>query len=302
MTDDPYGAFRDELIGAGLLLSTGVEGLYGRSATYQSVVDAFCRVIPSVGGDAAFEAVHFPPILARSVFDNTDYLRSFPDLMGSVHVFKGDDRRHAALLREVERDGDWASLLDPADVVLCSATCHPVYPLCTGRLPAEGKRFEIHGYCFRHEPSADPARMQAFHMHELVYVGDPDAALKHRDAGLERGLELLSSLGLPMDAVPANDPFFGRLGTMLASNQLEDALKIEGVTAICSEDKPTAIMSGNYHRDHFGVPFEITTSDGETAHSACVAFGVDRITLALLHRHGLDPLRWPQSARSVLFP
>jgi seryl-tRNA synthetase len=303
MSDDAYVAFRDDLIDAGLLLPTGVEGLYGRSATYQQVVDAFCRIIPQVGGDRYFEPVHFPPVLARSVFDRTDYLQSFPDLMGSVHVFHGDDRKHAALLREVESDGDWAGLLDPADVVLCSATCHPVYPLCSGRpLPAEGRRFEIHGYCFRHEPSTDPARMQAFHMHELVFVGEPDDALRHRDDGLARGLQLLGDLGLAMEAVPANDPFFGRLGTILANNQLDDALKLEGVTPICSEEKPTAIMSANYHRDHFGTPFAIETADGETAHSACVAFGVDRITLALLHTHGLEPRCWPAATRARLFP
>jgi seryl-tRNA synthetase len=301
--DDAYVAFRDELIDAGLLLPTGVEGLYGRAATYQAVVDAFCRLIPGVGGDAWFEPVHFPPVLARSVFDRTDYVRSFPDLMGSVHIFRGDDRKHAALLRAVEEDGDWAGLLDPADVVLCSATCHPVYQLCKGeRLSAQGRRFEIHGYCFRHEPSTDPARMQAFHMHELVFVGSPDDALKHRDEGLARGLQLLSDLGLDMDAVPANDPFFGRAGAMLATNQLEDALKLEGVTPICSTEKPTAIMSANYHRDHFGGPFDIQTAEGETAHSACVAFGVDRITLALLHKHGLDPFSWPTDTRSLLFP
>ena len=139
-------------------------------------------------------------------------------------------------------------------------------------------------------------------MHELVFVGTPDDAMAHRDAGLERGLQLLRDLGLEMDSVPANDPFFGRLGTMLAANQLEDAAKLEGVTPICSVEKPTAIMSGNYHGDHFGKPFEITTADGETAHSSCVAFGVDRITLALLHAHGLDPGRWPSSTRARLFP
>jgi seryl-tRNA synthetase len=139
-------------------------------------------------------------------------------------------------------------------------------------------------------------------MHELVYVGDPDSALKHRDRGLERGLEMLTSLGLDMEAVPANDPFFGRLGVMLAASQLEDALKIEGITPIVSTDRPTAIMSANYHQDHFGTPFGIQTADGEIAHSACVAFGVDRITLALLHRHGLQPDRWPAEVRSQLWP
>jgi seryl-tRNA synthetase len=202
----------------------------------------------------------------------------------------------------MEHDGAWAELLEPSEVVLCSATCHPIYALCEGKtLPADGQRFEIHGYCFRHEPSPDPARMQAFHMHELVFVGEPDDALHHRDAGLERGMSLLQELGLSMTAVPANDPFFGRVGTMLAANQLEDALKLEGVTPICSEEQPTAIMSANYHRDHFGAPFAIDTASGEIAHSSCVAFGVDRITLALLHEHGLDPQQWPGKVRTRLF-
>ena len=219
---DPYVEFRDELFAAGLLIPTSVPGLYGRSATYQRVADALCSAVTELGREQHhYDMVSFPPVLDRHVFDRTDYVKSFPDLMGSVHVFRGDDRKHAELLRRVEGDGHWSELLDPAEIVLCSATCHPIYELCRGRLPRGGRRFEIHGYCFRHEPSDDPARMQAFHMHELVYVGEPDDALKHRDAGLERGLDLLSELGLDMDAVPANDPFFGRLGTMLAANQLE---------------------------------------------------------------------------------
>jgi seryl-tRNA synthetase len=299
---DTYRVFRDRLFEAGLLLPTGVDGLYGRSARYQQVVDGFCRLIQDMGGERPYQFVTFPPILPRTVFSATNYLESFPDLMGSVHIFRGDDRKHIELLRRVQNGGNWSELLDPAEVVLGSATCHPIYPLCTGTLRPGGRYFEIHGFCFRHEPSIDPARMQAFHMHELVYVGDPDTALKHRDRGLEYGLQTLTDLGLDMEAVPANDPFFGRLGTMLASAQLENALKIEGVTPITSTEHPTAIMSANYHQDHFGAPFAIRTADGEVANSACVAFGVDRITLGLLHRHGLEPDRWPPNIRARLWP
>jgi seryl-tRNA synthetase len=299
---DAQWSFRDELFEAGLLFPTGVDGLYGRSASYQAIADALCLQARKVGDPQPFEAVHFPPVIARPVFDQTDYLRSFPDLMGSVHVFRGNDRDHVQLLHRYEAGEDWHALLEPSEVVLCSATCHAVYPLCSGRLPREGRWFEIHGYCFRHEPSVDPARMQAFHMHELVFVGAPDDALAHRDRGLQRGLEMLSGLGLSMDQVAANDPFFGRLGAMLASSQLEDALKIEGVTPITSTDRPTAIISGNYHQDHFGKPFGIETAEGAIAHSSCVAFGVDRITLALLRRHGLDSTMWPASVRAILWP
>jgi hypothetical protein len=137
-------------------------------------------------------------------------------------------------------------------------------------------------------------------MQEVVYVGDEGGAADHRAAGLEVGIEMLRGLGLEMKAVPANDPFFGRAGKILANGQLENELKIEGVTPICSEDQPTAIMSANCHQDHFGLPFGIETADGRTAHSSCVAFGIERITLALLHRHGLETRAWPHEVRRAL--
>jgi hypothetical protein len=118
---------------------------------------------------------------------------------------------------------------------------------------------------------------------------------------IERGLDVLTSFGLAAEAVVANDPFFGRSGRLLAAGQLDEALKYELVTPICSTEKPTAIASSNCHRDHFGVPFGITTADGETAHSACVGFGMERITLALLHTHGLDLSRWPAAVRTRLW-
>ena len=147
-----------------------------------------------------------------------------------------------------------------------------------------------------------PARMQAFRQREYVYLGDPDGAEAHRDEWVKRGVELMSRLGLAVEAVVANDPFFGRVGRMLAANQREETLKYEIVTPIANDDRPTAIMSANCHRDHFGLPFGIETADGAVAHTACVGFGVERITLALLRAHGLEPARWPAEVRHGLWP
>lgn len=291
--------FRRTLVEAGVLLETGVTGVYGYSATYQRIVSGVDRMITTLAA-GHYTQVQFPPVLARPTFDRTGYLESFPDLMGSVHVFRGGQREYRELARRYSEHSSWSELLDPSEVVLSSAACHPLYPLCTGRLPGGGRRFEVVNWCFRHEPSSDPARMVAFRMHELVYVGDPAGAQDHRDETLERGLELLRSLGLPMDPVPANDPFFGRSGAILASAQLEENLKIEGVTPI-SMDRPTAIISGNCAREHFGRAFSIETAGGEAAHTACVAFGVDRITLALLRRHGLALDLWPVEVRRRLW-
>jgi hypothetical protein len=39
---------------------------------------------------------------------------------------------------------------------------------------------------------------------------------------------------------------------------------------------------------------------GEVAHNACVAFGMDRLALALLATRGLELTLWPQQARESL--
>jgi seryl-tRNA synthetase len=119
---------------------------------------------------------------------------------------------------------------------------------------------------------------------------------------VKRGTEMLESLGLDVEVVVANDPFFGRVGKVLAANQREEALKLEFVTPITSTQSPTAITSVNRHQDHFGLTFGIKDATGAVAHSACFAVGVDRTALALLKTHGLDPGSWPAEVRARLWP
>jgi seryl-tRNA synthetase len=198
--------------------------------------------------------------------------------------------------------GEWTALLEAADVSLCPAVCHPLYPTLTGTLPEGGSRYDVSGWCFRHEPSLDPSRMQSFRQHDLVYVGDADGASAHRDRWLQLGSDILDALGLKVETVVANDPFFGRVGRILAENQRSETLKFEIVTPVNSAENPTAIASANCHLDHFGQPFGIVTADGEVAHSCCFGFGLDRITLALLRTHGLVPGAWPKVTRDRLWP
>ena len=139
-------------------------------------------------------------------------------------------------------------------------------------------------------------------MHELVYVGDAAGAGEHGIVGCEQGVDLLASLGLEVETVVANDPFFGRVGRILADNQRAETLKYEIVSPIDSLDRPNAIASSNCHLDHFGQPFGITTAEGEVAHSCCFGFGLDRITLALFRAHGMHPADWPVAARDRLWP
>jgi seryl-tRNA synthetase len=290
------------LVAAGLLVLTGTDGLYGRSNVYEAIVAAVDGLAVRAAVDEEAVGYRFPPVMPRDVFEQTGYLSSFPDMIGSVSTFTGDNKEHMKLLALAESGGDWTTMLEPAGVTLCPAVCHPLYPTLAGTLPKGGSRYDVSGWCFRHEPSVDPARMQAFRQHDLVYVGEAGSAREHRDRWLQFGLEVLGGLGLPVEQVVANDPFFGRVGRILANNQREETLKYEIVTPIHSADYPTAIASANCHLDHFGLPFGIKTAAGEVAHSCCFGFGLDRITLSLLRTHGMRPSDWPAAARDRLWP
>jgi seryl-tRNA synthetase len=135
-------------------------------------------------------------------------------------------------------------------------------------------------------------------MSELVRVGDGEMVQVFRDQWIQRARALLHGLGLPAEPAPANDPFFGRGGRMLAVNQREQKLKYELVLPICSAEAPTALMSFNYHQDHFGQLFDIRTSAGQVAHTACVGFGLERIALAMFKTHGPVIARWPEDVRA----
>ena len=295
-----HRAYQAELVAAGLLIPLGVPGLYGRSGVFEVVIEQFERYVTWAGAHLKPEVMRFPPVFSRQTYLRTDHVETFPDLMGSVHTFTGDDRGHQALVQKKAGGGDWARDLSPAGVMLVPAACYPLYPTAAGVLPAGGRVVDLRSFVFRHEPSDDPARMQSFRQREYVRLGTPEEALKHRDYWLGRAKEVLESVGLDVTPVVANDPFFGRGGKVMAASQKEQALKYELVTPVATPLKPSAVASCNCHLDHFGQAFGIRTADGAVAHSACVGFGLERIALALFRRHGFDPRAWPADVRRTL--
>jgi seryl-tRNA synthetase len=292
--------YLDALLARGLITDTGVPGVYGKSAAFERVLAGFDRFVTESGLDQGAETFRFPPVISRSDLERSNYLKSFPHLVGTIDSFQGTERDHLELLRMVESGADWSGKFEHTDLVLTPAACYPVYPMATGILPRNGRLFDVQSYCFRHEPSEDPARMQVFRQHEYVRIGTPENVRQFRDLWLDRSQAMLKRVGVNAEAVVANDPFFGRGGAMLGASQIEQALKFELVVPIASADHPTAAVSCNYHQDHFGSAFGIFTADGATAHTACVGFGLERITLALFKTHGLDTPRWPASVRTTL--
>jgi seryl-tRNA synthetase len=284
----------------GLLIPCGVDGVYGRSGVFEDVLARFGDLVSHVTREDAATHVHFPPLINRAFMERGEYLESFPQLAGLVFSFQGDDAQHLELVDRVRKGAPYGDLARITAVALTPAACHPLYPTCRGQLPEVGKLFDLTSYCFRHEPSGDPARMQMFRMREHVRLGTPDSVQSWRTLWIERGRALLASLGLAVHEAPANDAFFGRGGRMLAANQRQQALKFELLTPITSHALPTAIMSFNYHQDHFARLYGIQTHTAEPAHSACLGFGLERIVIALFKTHGFEPAHWPAAVRQRL--
>jgi seryl-tRNA synthetase len=295
--------FLDQLLDRGLLVDSGVSGVYGRNEQFERVRWAFDALVTEAAGADHPERLAFPPLLPREQLERIGYLKSFPHLAGSVFAFEGDEGQAAEQEERASRHEDWSEHQEMTDLVLTPAACYPVYPAIAARgaLAPGGITVDAGGsYVFRHEPSGDPARLQMFHQREIVRIGEPDTVAAWRDAWRDRSVELLRSVGLEARFDIANDPFFGRSGRLLARSQRAQELKFEVLVQIAGPE-PTAVASFNYHQDHFSETYGIAM-EGEdaTAHTACLGFGLERITLALLREHGLDVDSWPAAVREEL--
>lgn len=298
---DPL-AFHEGLVRHGLIIPAGVDGIFGRGPVFEDVLARFDQLILDIAAKDGAQVMLFPPTIDRSIIEKTHYMDSFPHLVGAVYSFFGKELGARQLSEQIDAGQAWGEHLSMTHVCLNPAACYPVYPTFAGTVPAEGRLVTLFAWVFRHEPSIEPTRMQAFRIREYVRCGTPEQVLAWRNMWLQRGVDLLQSLGLPARADVASDPFFGKGGKMLATSQVEQQLKFEVLVPVISEENPTATCSFNYHQDKFGEAFDIKTTDGQTAHTACLGFGLERVTMALFQAHGFDPDAWPSGVRQHLWP
>ncbi|RYB02433.1 amino acid--[acyl-carrier-protein] ligase [Lichenibacterium ramalinae] len=280
---------------------TGVPGVYGRKGVYEGVVERLAAFISEAREDGT-EVLRFPPVMSRRTLERSGYLKSFPNLLGCMCALGGSDDDIRAAVDTFESGGDWTEALEAGDLVLTPAACYPVYPIAArrGPLPAGGLRFDVASDCFRREPSHHADRFQSFRMREYVCIGSAADVSAFRDRWMERAKGLADRLGLSYTVDQANDPFFGKVGVMMAVMQKRDALKFELLVPVRSAEKPTACMSFNNHKEHFGEVWGLRDAEGEVAHTGCVAFGMDRLAVALFATHGVDPAAWPAAVRDAL--
>ena len=243
----------------------------------------------------------FPPVVSRALIEKSGYLKSFPHLLGCVCALGTDVKRVTDAVARFEAGGTWTDSAEPSELVLAPAACYPIYPIAAQR-GAIGRAADVR----RRERLFPPRAVEGHRPAAIV----PDARVRRhrradeisafRDDWMARAPEIAGDLGLTHRIDAASDPFFGREGQMVGRFQVANALKFEMLIPVRSTEKPTACMSFNCHRDHFGEVWNMKTADGELAHTACVAFGIDRLAVALFARHGVEVETWPAGVRAKL--
>ena len=281
----------------GLPLPTSAPGVYLYPEPFERIIALLRREIDGLAAGEAYTRLHIPPVIARSTIEHAGYVAAFPQLLGTVHSFAGTPREWARLAPLADGSGDWHAQQRIGDLVLLPAACYPVYATLTGQdLSAEPARFHVDATCFRQEASAEPGRLRSFRMEELVTAGSPEHCLAWRAAWLERIPAWLGRLGLTASVEVADDPFFGPGRKVYAAAQRMQELKFEFQVEL-APGQLQAVASANLHKDHFGEAYGFRAGAG-AGHTSCMAFGLERIALALVHAHGPDPAAWPAGVRS----
>lgn len=286
------------LIKHGWLTQWNAPGVAGFTGIWESVIDGLQAMITATESVPAIDTLNFPPVIARSVIDTTEYADSFPHLLGTIKTL--DESEASQYLHEVAKGTPEDELRAVSDVVIVPAACYSLYPLVAdaGDVPA-GRTFSVMGNCFRAEASTELGRFRSFRMREFVHFASLSETTAWRDRRADVAIEMFSKLGMASEKELANDPFFRPLKRVMAPSQLEQELKYEIVVPISAERK-IAIASANLHKDHLCHRFEIHGEDGEVATSTCAAFGMERIVLCLIAHHGLDLDAWPDAVTREL--
>lgn len=199
------------------------------------------------------------PVIPLDALSRAGYLTSFPGRAVTVGEATGSDEL----------------ALPPAACLHCYAD------LADRKLDGSPLVFAVRNRCARGDETLDAehGRLRDFSMREIVIVGTAEEADRARRALMRRTQTYLTRLDLSATIEIATDPFHipGDRGK-LAVQRLR-ALKYELRLPVAGET--IAVASFNYHEDHFGRAFGISLRDGSPAHTACVAFGLERWELAV---------------------
>ncbi len=233
--------------------------------------EAFDQALLDWADDWQAEQAQFPALIAGSVLNHAEYPSAFPHLLMSACAC-GDPARPLGDLLAAEN-------LLPTDWLLSPAVCYHAYALWAGQIldTIPGRILTARGRCFRRETEFQPGRRQIeFEMREIILCGPPDWIEPFLIEARQRVESLAANLGFHGEWAGAEDPFFLPAAQGKALLQRIQETKTEFLVTTPDHTDPLALASINRHGAFFGERFDIRLADDKPAHTACIAFGLDR--------------------------
>jgi seryl-tRNA synthetase len=295
MLDSPPQAAAQE--DTGLPIPTDVPGVFLYPESFETIIAVLRRGIAALAATEPVRRLLIPPVISRRAIEHAGYVKTFPQLLGTVHSYGGTSREWGRLAPLVDQGGEWHSAQTISDLVLLPAACYPVYASIAGRDLDEPARFAVDATCFRQEATSETGRLRSFRMSEIVTAGTEVHCQSWRGTWLDRVAAWFTAMGLQVSVEVADDPFFGPGRKLFQAAQRVQELKLELKVPVTG-DTVQAIASANYHKDHFGEVYGFRAG-GEVGHTSCMAFGLERIALALINAHGSRCERWPGDVRTA---
>ena len=300
----------------GLPIPTDVAGVYLFPESFEAIIALLRRGIAAMAADEPFRRLAIPPVISRRAIEHAGYVKTFPQLLGTVHSYGGTSKQWGRLSPLIEEGGEWHTDQRISDVVLLPAACYPVYASLSGRTLTGPAKFAVDANCFRQEATSEIGRLRSFRMSELVTASSEEYCLRWRGRWLDRVADWFTAMGLDVSIDVADDPFFGPGRKLFQAAQRVQELKLElrvPVLGDAATGTVQAIASANYHKDHFGEVYGFRAGSASAAsvsssesseqaplgHTSCMAFGLERIALALINIHGARSDRWSPAVRSA---
>lgn len=250
----------------------------------------------------SYAVLEMPDLIPISEYEKGGYFDTFPHHI----MFAAELKNDINIIDSFSKKGlcsCFASkgLKEPKNV-LRTAACMPLYPILRESKFGQNDpgAFVVSGRCFRNEEANVKGleRLNEFTMKELVLIGDSRQINEFvaNASSIWHTWQEIFNLNMRIDT--ANDSFFVNNYRALKLFQLLGNSKRECRLLIPCSDSYLACSSANFHRTHFTKTYGIRMEEsGKLCHSACVAFGLERLSYALLSQLGLDVRKWPNTAR-----
>jgi hypothetical protein len=279
-------------------------GIFGYGGILLKILRYFLSKTREMGlNQFSAKEYEFPVLFPVASFQQGGYFETFPHHIMFQTTLKND----ITVLNEFSRNGwgDGKQIFKNSNApvnVLKNAACGPIYPMLAKRdLGPEMQVYFTVGRCFRNEAANifELARLNEFSMSEVVFIGKDDQIR----AGMEKAKELwyywINLFDLNCVIESANDSFFaGNYKKLKFFQKLGDS-KIEFKLLLPHCGKYIACSSANYHRTHFSKKYDFRNGEGY-CHTACLAFGMERLAYAFLCQHGCEPEKWDDRIRNEI--